>query len=205
MFFIFILGFTFSFIGSIPPGTINLSVLQLSLEGHKPAALRFALAAAVFELPYAYLAVTFEELITTSPWIEANFRLLAALVMLTLGTITITSHLRKTPQTMQSEVKKYGFRKGVVLSILNPLAIPFWIGVTAYLKHQGWLALNSLFDTLGYIFAISMGTFSLLAVLALLGHVLSPYFKQNRVLNITPGVVFLLLGFYALLQYLTQS
>ncbi|MEM6525435.1 MAG: LysE family transporter [Bacteroidota bacterium] len=203
MFFTFFLGFAFSFIGSIPPGTLNLSVLQLSLEGHKPAALRFALAAAIFEFPYAYLAVTFEELITSSPWVISNFRLLAALVMLTLGTINIVTYVR--PGSLPVENKKNGFRRGVVLSILNPLAIPFWMGVTAYLKHQGWLQLNSTIDDLGYVSAISIGTFSLLGSLALLGNVLSPYFKSRRILNIIPGVVFLILGLYALVQYLMNG
>ena len=38
------LSFLFSFLGSIPPGTLNLSVLQLSIDGRKNAAMRFALA-----------------------------------------------------------------------------------------------------------------------------------------------------------------
>ena len=35
----FILGFIFSFIGSIPPGTLNVTVLQLGLENKKEIAL----------------------------------------------------------------------------------------------------------------------------------------------------------------------
>ena len=201
----FLLGFSFSFIGSIPPGTLNLSVIQLSLGGHKAAAFRFALAAAIFEFPYAYLAVTFEELITASPWVVANFRLLAAIVMLTLGVINIISHLKSKPADLLITVKKSGFRRGMILSILNPLAIPFWIGVTAYLKNQGWLHLMDTSDNIIYVTAISIGTLSLLGLLALLGSRLSIYFKQHRLLNIIPGIVFLVLGIYALVQYILNG
>lgn len=202
MLVIFILGFTFSFIGSIPPGTLNLSVIQLSLDGHKSAALRFALAAALFEFPYAYLAVTFAEVITSAPWVIENFRLLAAVVMLTLGLINIITYFK--PARADSS-KKSGFRRGVILSILNPLAIPFWIGVTTYLRHQQWLHLNSSFDNLIYVSAISLGTFSLLGILAFLGVRLSRLFKENQLVKIIPGLVFLLLGVYALFQYISGS
>ena len=123
-------------------------MIQLSLEGHKAAALRFALAAAIFEFPYAYLAVTFSEFITSSPWVIANFRLLAAIVMLTLGIVNIVTHMRSKPETKVTEVRKSGFRRGVILSLLNPLAIPFWIGVTAYLRNQQWLVLETTGDNL---------------------------------------------------------
>lgn len=205
MFVTFILGFIFSFIGSIPPGTLNLSVVQLSIEGHKPAAFRFALAAAIFEFPYAYLAVAFEGLITSSPWVITNFRLLAAIVMLTLGIINIFTHLKTKPEAVINTAKKSGFRRGVILSILNPLAIPFWIGVTAYLRNQQWLLINSTLDNLIYVGAISLGTFSLLGVLALLGSRMSGYFKKNRLVNLVPGLVFLILGVYALFQYIVSG
>ncbi|MEQ9413449.1 MAG: hypothetical protein RIF39_06440, partial [Cyclobacteriaceae bacterium] len=57
---VFLLGAFFSFIGSIPPGTLNLSVLQLGLEGKVKTALRFALAVAIIEYPYTWIGVEFE-------------------------------------------------------------------------------------------------------------------------------------------------
>ena len=199
---VFAAGFVFSFLGSIPPGTLNLSVIQLSLEGHKTAALRFALAAALFEFPYAYAAVEFEQVVTSSPWVIGNFRLLAAVVMLILGLTNIIVHLRKVDMPEKISAKKSGFRKGAVLSILNPLAIPFWIGVTAYLKNQEWISLPGYQQILIYISGISVGTFVLLVLLTLLGTKLGPFFRQNKLVNIIPGLVFLILGAYALFQYI---
>ena len=47
IFVVFLIGTFFSFIGSIPPGALNLSVLQLGLEGKVKTALRFALAVSI--------------------------------------------------------------------------------------------------------------------------------------------------------------
>ena len=49
---VFIAGLIFSFLGSIPPGTMNLAVLQLGLEQKIKTALRFSLAVAIIEYPY---------------------------------------------------------------------------------------------------------------------------------------------------------
>ena len=85
----FSLAFFFSFIGSIPPGTINLTVLQLGLEHKTSVAWRLALAAALIEYPYAFLAIKFEKLITASPVVVENFHLITAIVMIVLGVMNL--------------------------------------------------------------------------------------------------------------------
>ena len=72
----FILSFFWSFIGSIPPATINLTVVQLGLEGKTNLAWRLALGAAIIEYPYAWIAVKLEDMITASPLVISNFQLI---------------------------------------------------------------------------------------------------------------------------------
>ncbi len=78
---VFLVGLLFSFVGSIPPGTLNILVLQLGLENKVKIALRFAIAVAIIEYPYAWVAVVFEDWIMSSPVILENFQLSGALVM----------------------------------------------------------------------------------------------------------------------------
>lgn len=197
---IFLIAFIFSFLGSIPPGSINLSVIQLSLDGRLSAALRFAIAAALIEFPYAFIAVQFEGWITSSPVIINNFKLIAASVMLLLGIVNLWPQ-KKSPSKMMETIRNSGFRKGVIISLLNPLAIPFWVGITAYLNHQGWVRLASIDQVFVYVLGISVGTFFLLALLALLAKKLRPVIAKSELIKVIPGVVFLLLGSYALLQF----
>jgi threonine/homoserine/homoserine lactone efflux protein len=94
---LFVVGLVFSFVGSIPPGTLNILVLQLGSENKVRTALRFALAVAVVEYPYAWIAVAFEDWLTSFSANTQNFQLTGALVMTLVGVINLWS-VRKPSQ-----------------------------------------------------------------------------------------------------------
>lgn len=196
----FLFAFLFSFLGSIPPGTLNLTVLQLGLEKKISIALRFAIAAALIEYPYAWLAVTFERFITASPVILDNFKLISAIVMMLFGGLNLWSVLR--PTVFTEKFQQSGFRRGVVLSILNPLALPFWIAITAYLKMQGWVVFPDNTHLHSYLLGISLGALALLALVAYLARHMVSIFKSDSIVKLIPGLVLLGLGLYAFVDYL---
>ncbi len=182
----FIVAFIVSFLGSIPPGAINLSVLQLGLEHRHDAALRFSLAAAIIEIPYAFIAVRFQQLLESSPWLIDNFKLMAAIVLLVLGILSIREQNKSRPASaLMEKIQKSGFRRGLLIGLFNPMAVVFWIGVTAYLKQHNWVDLSSVSDEIAYIAGLSLGTFALLACLAYLSKALAPIFKGNKYLKPT--------------------
>lgn len=193
---VFFIGMIASFLGSIPPGTLNILVLQLGLENKLKAALRFALAVALIEYPYAWIAVEFEAWITSSPGIQHNFKLLAAIVMITLGLLGIWTAQKPTSATVK--MQESGFVRGLILSILNPQAIPWWIGVTAYLKSEGWIVLDSPLRIHSYVFGTSVGVLILLFLLATGADRVSHLIKHNKLLAMAPGILLLLLGLYTL-------
>lgn len=197
---VFLAGFIFSFLGSIPPGTLNLAVLQLGLEHKIKIALRFTLAVAIIEYPYAWIAVVFEDWVTSSPLIVENFQLITAVVMTVIGGFTLWS--ARKPSDFSVRFNASGFRRGIVLSILNPMAIPFWIGITAYLKAQGWIDLSTPVLLHSYVFGTSIGVLALLFLFIFLAKRLSPYIKDNRYVKLVPGVTLLVLGLYAFVKYL---
>ena len=197
---VFLVGVVFSFLGSIPPGTLNLCVLQLGLERKIGAALRFSLAVAIIEYPYAWVAVEFETWITSSPAVIENFELITAVVMTIIGIVNIWSAQRPTEFT--NKFSESGFRRGIILSLLNPMAIPFWIAITAYLKAQGWIDLSSDLKLHLYIFGTSVGAMILLVLFTYLAHRLSQYITGNKVVKLVPGITLLALGLYAFVRYL---
>jgi threonine/homoserine/homoserine lactone efflux protein len=197
---VFIVGFVFSFLGSIPPGTLNLMVLQLGLERKIKTALRFALAVSIVEYPYAWIAVEFEQVITSSPAIMKNFELWGAIIMTTIGVVSLWT-VRK-PSTLSVKLQDSGFRRGIILSILNPQAIPFWIALTAYLKFQGWIDISTGWRLHSYILGTSVGAMALLTLLALLAKRVASSFQDNRIVRMIPGLVLLSLGILAFIKYL---
>jgi threonine/homoserine/homoserine lactone efflux protein len=196
---VFAVGLVFSFIGSIPPGTLNLCVLQLGLERKVATALRFALAVSIVEYPYTWIGIQFEYWITNNPLVIENFRLIAAVVMILLGALNLWS--ARKPTAFARRFEESGFRRGFVLSLLNPLAIPYWIGVTAYLKSQGWIDLSSVWLLHSYIFGTAVGAMLLLTVFAFMAQRVSRY-VSGAWAKLVPGFVLLALGLYALAQYL---
>ena len=192
---VFLLGFIFSFVGSIPPGTLNLSVLQMGLEGKIKAAFRFALAVAIVEYPYTWIGVQFEYLISNSPWIIDNFQLIVAVVMTALGILNLLPARKSTGFAKKFE--ESGFRRGLILSILNPMAIPYWMGFTAYMKAQGWIDLATTGLLHSYVFGTAVGAMALLSVLIFFARRVAPYMAGSKWVKIVPGIVLLILGTYA--------
>lgn len=193
----FVLGTTFSFVGSIPPGTLNMIVLQLGLNNQTKTALRFTIAVALIEYPYAWLAVKFADLITSSPSITENMKLITAIVMTTLGILNLLPSRQKKSQWVQ-KFNDSGFRRGVFLSLVNPMALPFWVGVTAYLTEQGWLDVSSMLNLQCYLIGIMAGSVLLLLLLIFLAKKIIDRFGDIGKLKRIPGYVLLALGLYAL-------
>jgi threonine/homoserine/homoserine lactone efflux protein len=197
----FFFSFFFSFTGSLTPGTINLSAVQLGLDKKPHIAWRLALAAAFMEYVYAWLAVKFEAFITSAPVIVKNFQFIAAVVMLTLGILTIRA--ASSPSKFTAHFNNSGFRRGLALGILNPLAMPFWIGVTAYLKSQHWINLSTNFQLHSYLAGVSLGVFTLLVSVAYLANkVVTVIQRRSELLKKIPGFIMLGLGVFALVRYL---
>ncbi|MEO6313875.1 MAG: LysE family transporter [Chitinophagaceae bacterium] len=197
----FFFSFFFSFTGSLTPGTINLSAVQLGLDKKPHVALRLAAAAAFIEYGYAWLAVKFEAFITASPVVVRNFQLIAAVVMLTLGILAIRAAAQ--PSAFTQHFNNSGFRRGLALGILNPLAMPFWMGVTAFLKSQHWIDLSTNFQLHSYLAGVSLGVFTLLVSVAYLANKVVTIIQQkSELLKKLPGFIMVALGLFALLRYL---
>ncbi len=197
---VFLVGVIISFIGSIPPGTLNLAVLQLGMEQKVKTALRFALAVSIIEYPYAWISVVFEDWVTSSPLIVDNFQLITAIVMTVIGAFSIWS--ARKPSEFSVRFNESGFRRGIILSILNPMAIPFWVAYTAFLKSQGWIDLSTPWLVHSYVLGTAVGVMILLIIFAFLAKRLAHYVKDNRIVKMVPGVTLLVLGLYAFIKYL---
>lgn len=197
----FLLAFVFSFVGSIPPATINLTVVQLGLEHKVSIALRLSLAAALVEYPYAWIAIKFEHLITASPMIEKNFQLISAVVILVMGVLNLSAASNK-PSKLSEKISNSGFRRGLLLGILNPLAIPYWIGMVALLTGQKWLDLSTTMRVQGFLVGVSLGAFILLALLAYLARKIATQFTHNVWIKRIPGIVMVCLSVYVFGHYL---
>jgi len=199
----FFVALFFSFIGSIPPATINLLAVQLGFEDKFKIAVRLAIGASIIEYFYAWIAVKFEAVIVSMPVIANNFLLITGIVMLTLGIITL--RVANKPSTRSKAFNDSGFRRGVILGILNPLAIPYWIGWTASLESQHWIDLSTIPLLHSYLLGVLLGGLLLLISVAYLSKKLISRFQHSVLLRKIPGIAMLVLGVGSLVQYIFQT
>ncbi len=198
----FLVGLFFSYLGSIPPGMINISVLQYSMQNKKGAAFSFNLAAILVEFVYAGIAVQFQMFLTQNTSITEYFQLLTAIVLIGLGVANLLTQKSKTIEPPKKGEKRGAFKRGALISMANPLAIPFWLAVTAYLQSMNWIYLEDS-GFWWYISGISAGTFLLLATITLLASKYSIVLNKPFLVYRVPGLVFLSMGGWALYQWIS--
>ena len=90
------------------------------------------------------------------------------------------------------------FGKGIMLSLINPLAIPFWVAWGTVAHANGWLILKNVPITI-FVLGISISSFVTLMLFAFFAKLVAAKMqKLNRWMNEIIGIVLLLLGFYQL-------
>ncbi|WP_258100281.1 LysE family translocator [Marinoscillum pacificum] len=202
---VFIVAFVVSYLGSIPPGTINITTMQLSVQGLKRPAFFFALAASLTEFVYAGVTVKFQIFLSERPGFTENFTLITAIAMIVLGVINLFAKTDTEKLINRTaEIKgRNGFKKGVLLGILNPLTIPFWLTVTAYLQANKWISLKEYHFWI-YLTGLTIGTFLLLLTVNRLGRKFTNIASNQFLVHKVPGIAFLGLGLYNMYQWFSS-
>jgi threonine/homoserine/homoserine lactone efflux protein len=194
---LFLAGLAISFFGSMAPGTLNMTTLQVSAFDSVGAALWFAFGAVLIEMLYAALAVTMLHRIkipltwkTSAEWIF-TFGLLA------YGGYVVYSEFfqESTPTIEKANFTGSAFFFGMSLSFINPFQVPFWMFWGTLLKQRNILDQNT---SSVFIYTVSSGSgaFLLLASYAILGGENRMWINADHLeFMVFYGSVFLLLGF----------
>lgn len=195
-----IVAFVVSYIGSIPPGTINVSVMQLAILNKRRAAVFFALAASIVEFIYAGVTVQFHIFLNNNEVIADYFRIITSIALIGLGISNILS--KSTSSSIKVDTKvtgRHGFIRGLILGVLNPMTVPFWLAITTYLENDGWIRVDE-FGFWMYLIGLSTGTFCLLLTVNALGKRFTKVADNTFLVHKVPGIILLSLGVYFLLK-----
>ncbi len=126
-------GIFFSYIGTLPFGPINLSVVDTTLKQGRRPAIAMSITASLIEMVHVFIALrcslVFSDLIFYSSWT----RWVAVCILLAIGLYFFfkVEKPKEIPPTASSQ-RRGAITKGAVLAVLNPQAIPFWFfGLTS--------------------------------------------------------------------------
>lgn len=136
IFLTFFIGLIANFIGYVPPGNINLTLVQITINRGMKQAMMFIIAFSSVEFFFTYF------IMHAARWLSSEVRLNTAIdwimmgLFATLGTITWINR-KKKPQASYSD--KESIRYGILLGFLNPMQIPFWMITGTYLITHQWI------------------------------------------------------------------
>ena len=150
----FAIGLLVSFLGTLPLGVLNITIMRVSLLQGLRSALKFALACALVELVYSYLSVELAQSLIAYPAIKPFTELVAALTLLGMGIY----YIRKQAMPMTDQRTIRPFYLGALLSVVNVVAFPFWILYTTLLQAKGYVGITTNSFILIYVVGISLGT-----------------------------------------------
>ena len=195
LFLPFIFGFTTSFVGMLTPGMLNMTSVKIRLERGKVNAMKFASGVSIIVLVQAYAAVFFIKFLKENPDFIQSIQKIA-LVVFSLLSIYFYMEFKKDRKTKSefNQKCKDTFFVGLLLSVFNMFAIPFYYGITTFLDNFGWLPLSQINISL-FVIGSAIGTFVLLYTYSYLAKFLQiNSHKSSNKLNI---VLSMLTGFMA--------
>jgi threonine/homoserine/homoserine lactone efflux protein len=137
----FFIGLFANFIGYIPPGNINLTLVKIAINRGLKQALLFITSFSCVEFFFTYF------IMHAAKWLSAQVKLdtvidwVMVVLFGVLGTITWI-HRKKPPETNYSEHES--IRYGILLGFLNPVQIPFWMITGTYLITHQWILTGKL-------------------------------------------------------------
>ncbi|MFB9841646.1 LysE family translocator [Mucilaginibacter ginsenosidivorans] len=192
---LFSAAFCVSFLGSLPVGTLTANVTSYVLNDNAWGAIEFSIAAILIETIIVRLALVIVDRLTRFTWL---FRVLSAIMcvailVLAYKTLQAAFHMRSFNDVLPL-VGFNPFFSGMVLSLLNPMHLPFWMGWTAVLKKREILQSSARSYNI-YIAAIGAGTALCFIVYGLIGNLLTGVFKQqHNFINWVLGATLLFTG-----------
>ncbi|WP_259069493.1 LysE family translocator [Mucilaginibacter sp. X4EP1] len=192
---LFITAFSISFIGALPIGTLNTNVANYTLNNNFIGAFEFGLAAIIVEVGLVRIALI---LLDKLGHLQKLFRYLSvvfcfAILFLAYKSLEAAFHMRNFDDVLPF-VGMQPFYSGLVLSLLNPLHIPFWLGWTAVLKGRKILDSKPRAYNI-YILAIGTGTCIAFLLYGIAGNYLMNALKaQHNLINWILGCTLLLTG-----------
>ena len=190
-------GFMLGFMGYLPPGNINLTVVQLALHDSKNRLWAFIIFATVMEFLYCLGCLTGLDLLLRQPHLLIVLQWAAVFLFALLGLLSFF-HNEDTSKIQALS----GFGRGVVTAALNPLQVPFWLIWGVYLTENKWIDGN-LLSTIIFALVTSIGTTCILWIYAVGGKKLVETMKlERKLLERMIGILFIVLAFWQLFKLL---
>jgi threonine/homoserine/homoserine lactone efflux protein len=188
-------GYITGLILSLSFGAGFFSLLHASIEQGYKKGLLIALGMLLSDLVYIVLCVFGASFVENQlKELDTEIRLIGFVALVILG---ISTFMKKANDPEADQIQPRGnfiyIMKGIMLNIINPLNLLFWLGLAAFVKSS----LPTLFEVVIF-FSVTLGAmffnqFVICYSANKVKHLLS--FKKQQLLNHIIGIVFVIVAF----------
>lgn len=195
-------GILMAYFGLISPGMLNMTGLKISINLGRKQAVKFALGASIVVFIQALIALFFADYFVKNPTIINALKSVAVVVFFVLSIFFFLLSRKKVEANVSYNKSKY-FLKGIGMSAINMLAIPFYLGISIYLASSKIIFIEHPFIIL-FVIGASVGSFLLFYTYILLAKIIIKkvaFIASN--INIILSILFFGLGILTLIKLMT--
>ena len=185
---------------SAPPGPIAIETIRRGLRGGFYPALKVQLGSIIGDMTWCAVALLGLAPLVQVMWIRLGLAVLGVAVLIVLGAMSLRDAFRReVSQVITTEAaspKSGAFKSGLMISLANPMAVGYWIGIGGALIATG-VAGTTPAETASFIGGFLAATFLWAFFMA----VVVRWGKQFvtplafRIVTFTCGVALLMFGF----------
>lgn len=193
----FFLGLLANFIGYIPPGNINLTLVRITINRGFKEAFRFITAFSIVEFFFTFLIMHAAKWLSAQVHLDVVIDWVMFALFLMLGAITWLSRNAR-PKTKYSN--HASIKYGLLLGIINPMQIPYWMICGTYLITHEWI-LDGTLALIVFSLGSAAGSFLCLFLYAEFARYIQKKFAlSTRLINTAVAILFFSLAGYHLVK-----
>jgi len=197
IFLTFFLGLIANFIGYIPPGNINLTLVRITINRGFKQAMQFIIAFSCAEFIFTFIIMHAAKWLSEQVHLDVIIGWVMFALFLVLGIVTWLNR-RKPPETKYSE--RASIKYGIILGFVNPMQVPFWMICGTYLITHEWI-LDGNFALVIFSIGSAGGAFLCLFLYARFAqYIQSKFALSTRVINTAIGILFFSFAGYHLVK-----
>jgi threonine/homoserine/homoserine lactone efflux protein len=193
---LFYWGALISFLGSLPPGIMNIAATQISGKQGTGAAMIYAIGSMLAEVIVVRIALSGmtwflrrQKFFQALEWMTA-----VLLIIFSVACFVAANSVQEFPAILPRLILP-PFITGFLISSINPLHIPFWLGWSTVLLNKGILVPGAKRYNI-YAGGIAVGTIAGFAIFIFGGQYLLGAFQSNQYLiNSIIGIILFVVAF----------
>jgi threonine/homoserine/homoserine lactone efflux protein len=194
-------GWLCSFVGTLPFGTINVSVTEAAIQRGVRVGIYMGLGASFVEFFQSYIALSFYHILTHNPAVERMIILICIPIFLAIGVYYLFKKNTTMAKPTSTASNAIGAAKGLMLSSLNLLAIPYYVFIGGYLYSSEYISLKARFIA-AFASGVVAGSFLVFVLYAKLGQVIKKKSeKMSHYASKIVGAIFIAIAISQAFRY----